>query len=128
MYYYDMGQSFAVVGGAQRRGAVRVSGKRHTIEMWLGSIALSRAEIVKLINLSATGALLELEKPIPLNHAVRCRFSLPGAGFFSLEATPVRLVKTHNRYLVGVRFSVAQSTESRLMRWVFRELAAAPQT
>ena len=111
---------------AQRREAVRINVPRFDIQLWSPLDGMSVAEDAKLINLSATGALIQARHSYAPGGKVHCSFGLTGAGHFSLPAYVVRCMvkeKMTDRFLVAVQFKAPPQTEETLVRWIFRWMA-----
>ena len=110
----------------QRREAVRINVPRLDIQLWSARDGMSVAEEAKIINLSATGALIQSRHSYAPGSQVQCRFALTGSGHFSLPAHIVRCMvkeKMSDRFLVAVHFKAPPQTEETLVRWIFRWMA-----
>ena len=111
---------------AQRREAVRITVPHFDVCLWSPRDGMSVAETTKLINLSATGALVQARHSYTPGNRVQCSFDLTGAGHFSLPAHIVRCMvkeKMSDRFLVAVQFKAPPQTEELLVRWIFRWMA-----
>ena len=88
-----------------------------------GAVAgIARQVTGQSINLSASGALLELPELPPLGAPVRLEFSIPGhAQGVSLAA---RVVRQHSARSLGVQFEVDDPTRRRLTEFVDKTLAS----
>ncbi len=111
---------------SQRREAVRINVPRLDIKLWSPRDGMSIAEEATLINLSATGALIQSRHSYTPGNHVQCTFALTGAGHFSLSAHIVRCMikeKMTDRFLVAVQFKAPPQIEETLVRWIFRLMA-----
>ena len=110
----------------QRREAVRVNVPHLDMLMWSSHDGMTVAEAAKMINLSATGALLQSRLSYTPGAQIRCTFSLTGGGYFSLPAHIVRCMvkdKMTDRFMIAVNFKSPPQTEEALVRWIFRWMA-----
>jgi CheY-like chemotaxis protein len=87
-----------------------------------GNATAARQVTGQSVNLSASGALLELPELPPLGAPVRLEFSIPGhAQGVNLAA---RAVRQHSAHSLGVQFEADDATRRRLMDFVAKTLAA----
>lgn len=110
----------------QRRQAVRINVPRLDIQVWSHREILSQAEAAKLLNLSASGALIQTRASYTPGAMIHCSFYLSGAGHFSLPAHVIRCMVKENmtdRFLLAVHFKIDQRTEEKMVRWIFRWMA-----
>ena len=112
--------------GDQRRTTVRVDVDRVAVEIWTPRLMVWDSFPGVMLNLSAGGALVEHNRPLPLQLDVQIRFRLPEMEeLFSVPTTVVRVLNQgDNRYQMGLRFAFAQEARrDKITRWVFAELA-----
>lgn len=118
--------SIPTQAGHQRRTAVRVDVDRLPAEIWTPRLMVWDSVPAIMLNLSAGGALVEHNRPLPLQLDVQVRFRLPqGDELFSISASVVRVLHTgEQQYQMGLRFAFThESKRDKITRWVFAELA-----
>lgn len=118
--------SIPTPAGHQRRTDVRVEVDRLPAEIWTPRLMVWDFVTGTMLNLSAGGALVEHNRPLPLQLDVQMRFRLPELEeLLSIPATVVRALHTGEQtYQLGLRFAFNhESKRDKIARWVFLELA-----
>lgn len=82
----------------------------------------SRQVTGQSVNLSASGALLELPELPPVGAPVRLEFSLPGSP--QALVLPGRVIRQHSASSVGIQFETDETTRRALMEFVDKTVAS----
>lgn len=78
----------------------------------VGGKAKANTQHVRLVNLSATGCLMETDEPLREGEVVRLRFSLPGQTEVEVLGTVARVAQEGSGQQIGISFSELDEQKS----------------
>ena len=105
-----------------RRGAMRATGLNISATYMLEGQRVSLRGTV--IDLSATGALMLVSKPLPSEQIIQLEFSVPKGPRIKATATVMHCKSAgEGQHAAGLSFAVSVDEELTLAQWVFEHLS-----
>jgi hypothetical protein len=120
---------------AQKRTAVRADVERLPMHVWLCHLQRCVGIPAVFVNLSGSGALIEIDRSLAVGLRMHCRFVLPNGHLCSVGSTVIRCTPLAAAtaaaplYRLAVHFHFAlEGKRDSVVRWIFEEIARQRRT